>query len=134
MQGPRSQPDTVFSVCFAYMMVPFKISEVHGGLSEANGTMYLEDEFLVLEYRIEVVGMFKQPTETIKIELGVISDMEFKTGLFGDKIRLLPRKLSVLDAVPGKNKEVVTLKTKKKFRSIARRLVNEIRIRRLEAS
>jgi len=116
------------------MMVPFKISEVHGGLSEANGTMYLEDEFLVLEYRIEVVGMFKQPTETIKIELGVISDMEFKTGLFGDKIRLLPRKLSVLDAVPGKNKEVVTLKTKKKFRSIARRLVNEIRIRRLEAS
>ncbi len=115
-------------------MVPFKISDVHGGFSEANGSMYLEDEFLVLEYRIEVIGMFKQPPETIKIELGVISDMEFKTGLFGDKVRLLPRKLSVLDAVPGKNREVVTLKTKKKFRQTARRFVNEIRIRRLEGS
>lgn len=116
------------------MIVPFKISDVHGGLSEANGTMYLENEFLVLEYRIEVIGMFKRPPETIKIELGVVSDIELKTGLFRDKLRILPRKLSVLDAVPGKNREVVTLKTKKKFRGVAKRLVNEIRIRRLEGS
>ena len=116
------------------MIVPFKISEVHGGLSEAQGSMYLEDEFLVLEYRIEVIGMFKRPAETIKLELGVITDIELKTGLFRDKVRILPKKLSVLDAVPGKNKEVVTLKTKKKFRSAARRLVNEIKIRRLEGS
>lgn len=115
-------------------MVPFKISEVHGGVSEAAGTMYLEDEFLVIEYRIHVLGMYKQPPETIKIELGVISDIEFKQSFFGDKIRLLPKKLSVLDAVPGKNRELVTFKTKKKFREPARRLVNEIKIRRLEGS
>lgn len=115
-------------------MVPFKISDVHGGFSEANGTMYLEDEFLVLEYRIEVAGVFDQSPETLKIELGLITDIEFKTGLFRDKVRILPKKLSVLDAVPGKNREVVTLKTKKKFRQTARRLVNEIRIRRLEES
>ncbi|NNF03805.1 MAG: hypothetical protein HKN17_05000 [Rhodothermales bacterium] len=119
---------------FRAMMVPFKISEVHGGVSHAFGTLYLEDEFLVIEYRIHVMDMFKRPPETIKIELGVISDIEFKQSLFGDRVRLLPKKLSVLDAVPGKHKDVVTFKTKKKYREPARRLVNEIRIRRLERS
>ena len=109
------------------MSIPFKLPDLHGGFSEAEGFVRLESEFLVFEVQVAALGMFKDDVEIIKAEPGVIADINFDKGLFRDKIRILPSKFELLKAFPGKPMGEIILKTKRKHREIARLFVNDVR-------
>jgi hypothetical protein len=81
--------------------VPFTISDVHGGLSEAHGAAYIEDEDLVLEVQTTVLSLIKQTPRVFHIELVDLESVEYKRGLLGDKLLLRTRPLDRLSGVPG---------------------------------
>ena len=60
------------------MSIPFEISDVHAGFSEAKGLLHVEGEFLVIDIQTITAGMFKQSPETIKIELAALSDIRLE--------------------------------------------------------
>ena len=107
------------------MMVPFTTTDVHGGLSEAGGTLSLTDEFLEVRVTIAILGMMKQRPSLIKLARTAIRTIHFEKGYWGDKIVIRPYNPRVLDEIPGKNDGEVVLKVKKKFRLDAMALVEE---------
>ena len=111
------------------LSIPFEIPEVHAGFSEVKGVVRLEDEFLVFQIQTVTLGMFKGDPETIKIEVGAIYDIRHERGLFRDKLYIRPKKLQLLEAMPGKHGVEVQLKIRRKYRSSALILADAVRRR-----
>ncbi|NNE34020.1 MAG: hypothetical protein HKN13_02215 [Rhodothermales bacterium] len=107
--------------------IPFEIDEIHGGLSEAKGVLRLEDEFLVFQVQTITLGMFKQDPELIKIEIAALEEIRFEKKLVSDRIYIRPKKLQLLDVMPGKHGIEVALKIKRKNRTRALILVDAVR-------
>jgi hypothetical protein len=110
--------------------VPFEISEVHAGFSEARGIMRLEDDFLVFQVQVVTMGLFKRSPETIKIEFGAIDEVRLEKRLVSDRVYIRPRRLRFLEVMPGKHAMEVRLKVKRKHRTRALLLVDSIRRRK----
>lgn len=108
------------------MSIPFKLPDLHGGFSEAEGFARLESDFLVFEIQVAALGLFKDDVEIIKAEPGVIADIQFDKGWIRDRIRILPGKFELLKAFPGKPMGEIVLKTKRKHREIARLFVSDV--------
>lgn len=107
------------------LRVPFEIPDVHGGLSEASGMLYREEEFLVFEFQIETLG-FKQAPRTIKVELPVVVNMRLVPGIFSDRLCIIPKKLALLDALPGSHKGEAKLKVAKRYRDDVEALIEDV--------
>lgn len=105
--------------------VPFEIPEIHGGLSEASGVLYREDEFLVFEYQVKTLG-FKQPSRIIKVEVPVVVSMRLVPGFFSDRLCIVPKTFALLDALPGPHKGEIKLKVAKRYRADAEALAEEV--------
>ncbi len=108
------------------MSLPVTIEEVHGGLSNASGTLYLTDDFLVLSVQVAFLSMWKQKPLTVKIAPEALHSVRYKRGLFKDKMFVRPWKPALLDAVPGKHEGEIALQVKKSFRHEAEALVEEV--------
>ena len=91
------------------MMVPFTTTDVHGGLSEAGGTLSLTDEFLEVRVTIAILGMMKQRPSLIKLARTAIRTIHFEKGYWGDKIVIRPYNPRVLDEIPGAYKSIETV-------------------------
>ncbi|TDI71135.1 MAG: hypothetical protein E2O85_02505 [Bacteroidetes bacterium] len=111
------------------LSLPFEIPDVHAGFSEAKGVLRMEDEFLVFQVQTVTLGMFKEDPETIKIEIGALIDVRHERGLFRDKLYIRPKKLQLLDAMPGKHLLELRLKIRRKHRASALILVDSLRRR-----
>ncbi len=110
--------------------IPFEISEVHAGFSEAKGIVRIEDEFLVFQVQTVTLGMFKQDPEIIKIELAALEEIRLETRLVNDRIYIRPRKIELLEVMPGKHGIELMLKVKRKHRTSALLLVDTVRRRK----
>ena len=106
--------------------IPFKIPDVHEGFSEAHGILYLDEEFLVFEVQTLTLGMIKQDPETIKVELAALHEVEFKPGLFSDRLLIRPKKLQLLAAMPGKHEGELKLKVKRAERARVLGFIREV--------
>ena len=111
------------------MNIPFEIPEVHLGFSESKGVVGIEDEFLVFQFQTVTLGLFKQDPETIKIEIEALYDLRHERGLVKDKLFIRPKKLQLLEAMPGKHSIEIRLKVRRKYRSKALILVDTVRRR-----
>ncbi len=98
--------------------VPFKITEIHGGISEAHGSAYVDDEALVLELQTTVLSMFKQAPKQFRIELTDLESVEHKRGLFGDKVTLRTRPFDLIAGIPGVAEGKLCLRMKRKDRAL----------------
>lgn len=107
------------------MMVPFKIPEVHGGLSEGDGTLLLTDDYLEIRVTVSILGMIDQRPIRIKLARTAIRDIRYEQTYWGDKIILRPYNPRVFDELPGKHAGEIVLKIKKKFRQDGIALVQE---------
>jgi hypothetical protein len=115
--------------------IPFQIPEVHGGLSEADGIVYLEDEFLVFDVRVSTLGgLIDQRSEKIKAEVTVIEEARLERGFFSDRLCFVPRKLELLSAVPGTHKGELKLKVSKSHRDQIEHLIDTLYARKRSAA
>ena len=110
--------------------IPFEISEVHAGFSEAKGIVRIEDEFLVIQVQIVTMGLFKQKPEIIKIEFAAIDEIRLEKRLISDRLYIRPKRLKLLEVVPGKHAMEVKLKIRRKHRTRTLLLIDAVRRRK----
>jgi hypothetical protein len=108
------------------MSIPFEISDVHAGFSEAKGLIHVEDDFLVFNVQTITMGMFKQSPETIKIELAALSDIRLEKKIFRDRLYIRPKTNKLLDVIPGKHLGEIMVKVWRKHRPASMSMVDDI--------
>jgi hypothetical protein len=112
-------------------MIPFELNEVHHGFSEAEGIMYLEPGFLVFEFTVSILGLFKRRPETVKVALSVIEDLRLERRFRKDRLFLRPRRSQVFEAIPGNHEGEILFKIRRKHRSATDALIAEVRTRKI---
>ncbi len=105
--------------------IPFKLPDSDWGLTEIRGLLYLEDEFLVFEVGQGIEGGSRDDYQIVKIELKALVEMDYKRGFLTDEISVRPKKRDLLEALPGRHAQVVTLSVRRKHRDAAETLVRE---------
>lgn len=108
------------------MSIPFEIPEIHAGFSEAKGIIRVEEEFLIFEFRMHTMGLFKQPFEVVKIEVAALSDIRLTKHIFRDRLYIRPKTERLLNTIPGKHLGEVKLLVWRKYRATALSLVDDI--------
>ena len=108
------------------MSIPFEISDIHAGFSEAKGLIHVEDDFLVFNVQTITMGMFKQSPETIKIELAALSDIRLEKKIFRDRLYIRPKTNKLLDVIPGKHLGEIMVKVWRKHRAASMSMVDDI--------
>ena len=103
--------------------IPFKLPDV--GLSEVQGYLYFEEEFLVFDVETALFGEFNGEEQTIKIEPKAIVELEFEKGVFKDKLCVRPKKRDLLKAMPGSFEDEIKLRVAHKHRGKVHRLIKE---------
>lgn len=81
--------------------VPFKINEVHGGLSSGHGAAYVDEEDLVLEIQTALFSFVKQRPKVYRIDLTDLESVEYDKGFREDRLTLRTRPMDRLAGVPG---------------------------------
>jgi len=112
------------------LSVPFEISEVHSGFSEARGILRIEEEFLVFQLQVVTLSVFKRAPEIIKVEFAAIDEMRLERHLITDRLFIRPKKMKLLEVMPGKHPMEVKLKVKRKHRTRTLLLVDTFRRKR----
>ena len=108
--------------------LPVHLPDLHGGLTELKGVLYLDDQFLVLEIDTLLLGEFSQDEQIIKIEPSALLDVRLNRGLIQDRLCLRPKKRTLLEAVPGRHRGgEVQLRVWRTRRTQAERLVEQVR-------
>jgi hypothetical protein len=105
--------------------IPFTLPD--DGFDEIEGLVYLDDGHLVLDLQSKFLGLGKGDRRVIKVAPTALHDVALDTGLVRDKLRLLPRRLDLLEAVPGKHPREVALRIYRKHRPWTEDLVDELR-------
>lgn len=104
--------------------VPFTLPDA--GLREVAGTIYLENDLIILEIETTLMGEWDPENKTIEIEPGALVEVRHERGFFRDGLVLRPRKRDLLSVVPGSHKEALKLKIKKRYREAAASLATTI--------
>jgi hypothetical protein len=94
-------------------------------LREVEGLVWMEDDLLVIEVKHKLLGILDEETETVKIEPSALNDVYIKTGLFKDRLVLVPKKRDLLEVVPGKHINDVRLRIWRSKRRQTRQLVSD---------
>jgi len=105
------------------MRIPFELPDFDDGLDEAKGSIYLEDEFLVIRLDIGFLGLTTDRRELIKAEAGIIGGIRFEPKFTGDWLIITTDNTQLLQAVPGDHVSDIKLKTQKKHRNDVFRFV-----------
>ena len=79
--------------------IPFELPDV--GLQEIRGKLYLDQEFLVFEVQVALIGEFNKEFQTIKIEPGALKEIHLDRGVIKDRLCIRPKKSDLLTAMPG---------------------------------
>ena len=109
--------------------IPFSLPDLNGGLTEITGLLYEEDEFLVFDVETAFMGEFDKESQIIKIEPAAIQEIVLDRGVFKDKLRILPKKRDLLDAMPGEYRREIPLSIWKKHRRDVERLLRSVKAR-----
>ena len=113
--------------------IPFQLPDLHGGLTEIKGNLYLDDEFLVFDLETALLGEFDKEHQVIKIEPRALAEIRLDPGVFRDRLCVRPKKRDLLTAMPGTYGTELVLKIWTRHRARAEHLVADVR-RRQDAS
>ena len=121
-------PGTGLSVPFS---IDASVSDILNGILEIDGLLTYEGDELILEYRTGLMpgkSSFGTPLQTCRIRLEDVQDIEYREKVFSTRITLTPRRLAVIDDLPGDHSTEITLKIKKKYRRRAAALASDIQL------
>ena len=105
--------------------IPFTISD--DGLDEIAGYVYLDDDFLVIDDKSALLGLGKGDRQVVKVAPTALFDIDLDRGVIRDKLRIAPKRLELLEAVPGDHAREVVLYVYRKHRPLLEDLVEEVR-------
>lgn len=105
--------------------IPFSLPD--DGLEEIGGLVWLDDGFLVIDLEAKFLGLGKGERKTIKVAPTALHDVILAHGLIRDKLRILPKQIDLLEAMPGKHPREVVLRIYRKHRPWTEDLVDELR-------
>ena len=105
--------------------IEFTLPDV--GLREIEGFVWIEDGYLILEVTDKLLGLVDADSNLIKIEPNALTDLHIKYRPFKDRLVLSPKKVDLLEAVPGKHASNVQLKIWKTKRKQVMELVAEFK-------
>ncbi|MDA0378075.1 MAG: hypothetical protein O3C45_09885 [Bacteroidetes bacterium] len=112
--------------------IPFTLPDV--GLREIEGMISVEEGFIVLDLSDKLLGLVDLDEKTIKIEPAALLEVRLQRRPFKDRLVLVPKKKTLLDAVPGKHATDVRLRIWRTQRSQTERLMITIEALRLQKS
>ena len=104
--------------------IPFKLPD--DGLHEVEGFVYLADGLLVLDMKRAFLGLGEGDRTVVKVAPSALIDVSLARGLMRDKLQIYPRRLELLEAVPGKHAREVVLRIHRKHRPWAEDLVHDV--------
>ncbi|MBO6575022.1 MAG: hypothetical protein JJ896_06395 [Rhodothermales bacterium] len=109
--------------------IDFTLPDIHGGFTEIEGAVYLDEEFLVLDLEEAQFGGLRKKDRIIKIEPAALSSITMRRGLVRDRICIRPKKDALLQAVPGTHRGEVQLRVWRPRRLDTKKLIQEVRRR-----
>lgn len=104
--------------------IPFSISD--DGLDEIEGYVYLDDDLLVIDVKSAFLGLGQGDRQVIKVAPTALHDVRLDMGVVRDKLRIIPKRLELLETVPGKHPREVVLRIYRKHRQLLEDLVEEV--------
>ena len=71
--------------------VPFLSNDTHGGMSMSQGTILVDDEDVVIEVEVSLLGLFKRPPRTFRFDMTDLEEIRHRRGPFRDTLRIRTR-------------------------------------------
>ncbi len=102
--------------------IPFKLPDM--GLREITGEVSVEDGYLIIKVQDALLGILDSDKDIIKIEPAALDAIYVKPGIFKDKLVVAPRKMELLNLMPGEHQGAVELHIWKTYRPEVQRLVD----------
>lgn len=120
----------IYSVCrprvgSPTVRIPFTIPDV-SDTDEAEGFVYVEDDYFVIEYEIKKLGLFRQGAQFVKVDRAVIVGLEVKHRLFSDRLIIETTSMQLMREIPGKHVAGVEVRTARKHREAVRQFVERV--------
>lgn len=106
--------------------VPFSTGDVHGGFSEARGTICLEHDEIVIEVEVSLLSMFKQDSQTFRFDMTDLEEIRHKRGVVRDTLRIRTRPMDRVTRIPGATDGSLTLHVKRRHRDAVDRLLDRL--------
>ena len=127
---PAPEQDVIAALMLREMAadnrLPFQIPEIND-VHEGKGFVYLENEFLVFRFTVVNWGVVEGAWETVKAERALIDGIHTEKGIFKDKLIIDTRDARLLDAIPGKYRGAVLVRTRKQDRAQVEAFVERVR-------
>lgn len=96
--------------------VEVSAAEVLKGILEINGILSFQDEAIEFAYRTKSLMLQGGSVQTIHIPLEKLQEIEYRSGVVSTKIKLYPRSLDVMEAMPGANSDKMIFQVKREGR------------------
>lgn len=113
--------------------VDVSFGEVLQGTLEINGALSFVDDAVQFVYQTKSFFKRKAGTQTVRIPLEGIREIEFKGNMFSGKVVILPRRLQLMEDMPGESRDQMIFKLKhKKHHPLAKNLVSYVQYRIFE--
>ena len=109
--------------------IPFSLPDINLGLTEINGKIYLDEEFVVIDVETSLLGEFSQDQQIVKIEPNAIDEIRLDRGMIKDKLCIRPKKRELLKVMPGTHTAELAMSIWRKYRDRAEQLVADVEAR-----
>lgn len=116
---------------FETVSVPFSTWDDGSGLHEINGVVRVEAAGLVVEGKVETMGIPRKGIRVARIPFREVAEARYEKRLFTARIRIRTHSLAPLEDLPGLGGPELLLSVARADRASAQRLVNELNLARL---
>jgi hypothetical protein len=113
--------------------VEVAVTDVLQGIGEINGLLSCGDEALIFSYQKKNMLGMSGEEEVLHISYQEIQDAVYKNNLFLAKLTLRPKRLRVMEEMPGSSREKMVFTVKREDRKRADKLVAYIKYKLYEA-
>jgi hypothetical protein len=114
--------------------VPFRMRYLLGNLARVEGVARLDHDELVLEFSIVdgFFGILRSRPKEVRVGLADLESVEFRRGWFGEKLRIVTRRVRALEAIPGAKGPELKLRCRRRHRVAAEELASSLRLQATE--
>jgi hypothetical protein len=114
--------------------LPFTLGGVYADLAQIRGVARLDDDHLVLEYRLQdsVVGVLQSELKELRIPLSDLESIEFQRGFFRNVLCVRARTMRVLESLPGAHDTQLRLVCRRQDRGHAQQLATAVTLQLAE--